>query len=125
MKAVVHFCDPDSFGLSSRTDAKAARAISASGLEEKRAERIGAAIHYVFGIATGAAYAAVSDRYPRFRAGRGAAFGAGLWLFADELAVTVARLENPRAANARSHASALAAHVLYGFIVDACSLRAT
>ena len=124
MKAMVHVCDPDSFGLSSRTDGKAARAILGSGLEEKRAQRIGAAIHYVFGIATGAAYAAVTGTYPVFRAGRGAVFGAGLWLIADELAVSVTRLENPRAANARSHSSALAAHMLYGIIVDACCSKA-
>lgn len=124
IKAVVQFCDPDSFGLSSRTDAKAARAIFGSGLGEERAERTGAAIHYIFGISTGAAYAAVSGKYPRFRAGRGTVFGAGLWLAGDELAVTVTRLENPRAANTGSHASALAAHIVYGIIVDACSSMA-
>src|SRR5947209_7124519 len=74
MKAMVHVCDPDSFGLSSKTDAKAARAVFGSGLEEKRAKRIGAAMHYVFGIVTGAAYAAVTGKYPALRAARGAAF---------------------------------------------------
>ncbi len=123
MKATVRFFDPDSFGLSSKTDANAARAFFGSSLEQQTAERIGAAVHYVFGIATGAAYAAVAGKYPALRAARGAAFGAGLWLLADELAVTVTRLEKPRAANARSHGSALAAHVLYGMIVDACSSK--
>lgn len=120
MKAMVRVFEPDSFGLSSRTDAKAARAIFRSELQEEHAAQIGAAIHYVFGIATGAAYANVAEKYPALRAGRGAAFGAGLWLLGDELAVTVTGLENPRAANARSHGSALAAHLLYGIILDAC-----
>jgi type IV secretory pathway TrbD component len=124
MKAVVRFCNPDSFGLSSQTDAHAARTIFGADLDQKRAERIGASIHYALGIGTGAAYAAATVRYPALRAGRGAAFGAGLWLVGDELAVSAARLESPSAANVFSHGSALAAHLVYGFIVDACSSTA-
>lgn len=124
MKAVVRFCDPNSFGLSSKTDANAARRVLGEAVDQKRAEQIGATIHYAFGIAVGAGYAALSDTYPALRAGRGGAFGVGLWLIGDELAVSAARLENPSAANALSHASALAAHLLYGFIVDACASSA-
>jgi hypothetical protein len=47
-----------------------------------------------------------------------------LWLIGDELAVTASRLESPGGAGAFSHLSALAAHLLYGFIVDACVSRA-
>jgi uncharacterized membrane protein YagU involved in acid resistance len=125
MKAMVRFCDPDSFGLSSQTDAKAARLVFGKGLSQKRAERIGSSIHYAFGIAVAAGYAALTEKYPAFRAGRGAAFGAGLWLVGDELAVSAARLENASAANAFSHGSALAAHLLYGVIVDTCSSSAS
>lgn len=119
MKAVVRYCDRNAFGLSSQTDAKAARAVFGQDLEAQNAEQLGAAIHYLFGILTGAAYAVASERYPFLRAGRGAAFGGGLWLLGDELAVSAARLENPRAANAQSHLSALAAHFVYGMVVDA------
>jgi uncharacterized membrane protein YagU involved in acid resistance len=118
IKAVVRFCDPNAFGLSSQTDAKAARALFGQDLKGKRAEQAGAAIHYAFGILTGAAYAAAIDRYPSIGTGRGTAFGGTLWLLGDELAVSATRLENPRAANARSHLSALAAHLVYGMIVD-------
>jgi uncharacterized membrane protein YagU involved in acid resistance len=120
MKAVVRFFDPDSFGLSSKTDAKAARVVFGTHLGEKRAGQIGAAMHYAFAIAAAAAYAEVRERYPGVAAGNGAVFGAGLWLVGDELAVTAARLESASAANAFSHASALAAHIVYGLIVDAC-----
>jgi uncharacterized membrane protein YagU involved in acid resistance len=118
MKAVVRFCDPNAFGLSSGTDAKAARAVFGRDLDGRRAEQVGAAIHYAFGILTGLGYAAAIERYPALATGRGTAFGAGLWLLGDELAVSAARLENVRAANAGSHLSALAAHLIYGMIVD-------
>ena len=120
MKAVVRLCDRNAFGLSSQTDARAARALFGEGLGQERAERIGSAMHYGFGIVTGVGYAVAGDRFPALRTGRGTAFGAGLWLIGDELAVTVGRLENACAASAVSHLSALAAHLLYGWIVDAC-----
>lgn len=118
MKAVVRYFDPNAFGLSSQTDAKAARALFGQDLEPRHAEQVGAAIHYVFGILTGVGYAAASERFPSLRTGRGTAFGGGLWLLGDELTVSATRLESPRAANARCHLSALAAHVVYGMIVD-------
>ena len=124
MKAVVRLCDRNAFGLSSQTDAKAARAVFGEALEQRRAERIGSSIHYAFGIATGVGYAVGSQRFPALRTGCGTAFGGGLWLIGDELAVTAARLESPVAASACSHVSALAAHLLYGVIVDACVSRA-
>jgi len=120
MKAVVRLWDPNAFGLSSRTDATAARAVFGEGLEQRRAEWIGSAMHYGFGIVTGMGYAVASDRFPVLRIGRGTVFGGGLWLIGDELAVTAARLENPGAASAVSHLAALAAHMTYGLIVDAC-----
>jgi hypothetical protein len=119
MKAVVHFFDPGAFGLSSETDADAARALLGPGLEQKSAERIGSAMHYGFGIATAAGYAVVSERFPVIRTAGGAAFGGVLWLVGDELAVTATRLADPVAASYRSHLSALAAHLLYGLVVDA------
>lgn len=124
MKAIVRLCDRNAFGLSSQTDAKAARAVFGEGLEQGRAERIGSAIHYGFGVVTGVGYAAGSQRFPALRTGRGTAFGGGLWLIGDELAVSASRLESPVAASVRSHVSALAAHLLYGLIVDGCVSRA-
>src|SRR5689334_20269820 len=80
MKAVVRFCDPAAFGLSSRTDAKAARGVFGEKLEQRTAEQIGAAVHYGFGIVTGLAYAIASVSFPALRTGHGTAFGGGLWL---------------------------------------------
>ncbi|MFL6414458.1 MAG: DUF6789 family protein [Bryobacteraceae bacterium] len=125
MKAVVHFWDPDAFGLSSQTDARAARALLGDDLEQKFAERLGSSLHYAFGILTGIAYAAAIGSYPALRTARGVPFGAGLWLLGDELAVSLTHLETASAAKAGSHVSALAAHLLYGAIVDACYGKAT
>jgi uncharacterized membrane protein YagU involved in acid resistance len=119
IKAVVRYCDRSAFGLSSNTDAKAARAVFGEDLRTENAEQVGAVIHYLFGIFTGAAYGLAGGRYPSLTMGRGTVFGGGLWLVGDELAVSAAGLENPRAADAGSHLSALAAHLLYGLIVDA------
>ncbi len=123
MKAVVHFADPDSFGLSANTDAGATRALwrrmHREQVGERTAMQIGAAMHYAFSISTGSVYAASAGRFPVLRAGRGAAFGALLWLIGDEAAMTVSGLEDPLRTSIASHASALGAHVLYGMILDA------
>lgn len=123
MKAVVRLVDRNSFGLSARTDAKTTREIwrrmDWPPLSEERDEQLGAALHYGFAIAAGALYAAGAAKFPAMRTGRGAAFGAALWLVGDELAVSASGLEHPLRAPVFSHLSALAAHVLYGIVVDA------
>ncbi len=123
MKAVVKFADPASFGLSTETDARSAhelwRRMGWQSTTNREAARIGAGLHYAFAVASGAGYAAAIDRFPALRSGRGAAFGISLWLLGDELAVSLAGLEDPRSAPAYSHISALAAHMLYGMIVEA------
>src|SRR5438309_1762539 len=78
IKALVHYWDPDSFGLSSRTDARAAQRLLGGNVDEKRAERVGAAIHYAFGIVTGTVYAAATRKTPGLRVGRAAVFGGAL-----------------------------------------------
>lgn len=122
MKALVEVVDPRAFGLSSETDEKSAHAIWQAmawpPLSNSQARRIGALLHYLFAIATGAAYAETAQRWPAVRTARGAAFGAALWLLGDEVAVCVSGLENPRNTPAKSHVSALVAHVAYGAVLD-------
>jgi uncharacterized membrane protein YagU involved in acid resistance len=125
MKAFVRFVDSNAFGLSAKTDAETAHAVwlraGFGPLREAEAERIGAAMHYAFSVAAGCAYAAGARRFPSLRAGAGTLFGAVLWLVGDELAVTLAGLEDARRTPLQSHASALAAHLLYGLAVDAAT----
>ena len=89
----------------------------------QRATRIGGALHYSFSIATGALYAASAAKFPGIRIGRGAGFGAALWLVGDEIAVSASGLEDPRQTPVFSHVSALGIHILYGLIVDAVISR--
>jgi putative membrane protein len=110
---------------------KAAVAISekAFGHELKREERqpAGNAVHYAFGIFTGALYGAMVEEWQGARAGEGTAFGAALWLVSDEVAVPAAGLaKGPWEYPLRTHAMALAAHLVYGFTAEMVrrSLRA-
>jgi hypothetical protein len=123
MKAIVRFIDRDSFGLSAKTDAKTAheiwRRFNWRPIDDRQAERVGAALHYGFSVAAGAFYAAAAPRFPAIRAARGAAFGSALWLLGDEIAVSVSGLENPFETPVASHLSALGAHIVFGMSVDA------
>lgn len=122
MKAIVAFVDPGAFGLSAKTDVKAAheiwRRMNFHPICDKDAARIGAGMHYAFAIAAGSMYPALSACQPWLRVGKGAMFGGLLWLLGDELAVATAGLEDPFRTRARSHLSALVAHVVYGVVVD-------
>lgn len=123
MKIVVAAVDRNSFGLSRATDAKTAhdlgRRLAVTPLSERRAELLGAGMHYAFSVMAGVAYAAGQREHPALRTGKGAAFGTALWLVGDEAAVSLAGLEDPFRTPAFSHLSALGAHVVYGLIVEA------
>ena len=101
---------------------KTATAISnAAGhrLTQREQEVAGPAVHYVFGSTMGALYGIAVELNPNGSAGWGAPFGAALWLGADELAVPVLGLSQARADTPMStHASALAAHVVYGVTTE-------
>lgn len=78
------------------------------------------AVHYAFGGANGALYGAVSEYTRRVQAGRGIAFGTGLWALADEVAVPAFGFSRPPGEFPLStHLYALASHLVYGFTADA------
>lgn len=79
----------------------------------------GNAVHYGFGASMGAAYGILTEFLPAASAGRGLAYGAGVWAAADELALPAAGLakwwpEYP----IHVHANALAAHLVYATALD-------
>ena len=102
---------------------KAASAISESALghpltkpEKKKA---GPAVHYAFGAVMGAAYGAFAEGWPKFTSAWGMPFGAALWLGADEVVVpAVGLMKQPSEYPLSTHASALAAHLVYAVTVD-------
>jgi hypothetical protein len=85
----------------------------------------GQAVHYAFGGAWGAAYAvAAASRRRRPSALAGPGFGLLVWLASDNLLVPSFRLASwPNRYPAKSHAYAMAAHLVYGAVLGG-TLRA-
>jgi hypothetical protein len=79
----------------------------------------GTAVHYSLGIAPGALYGALHEKVPGLSAGRGGLFGLGLFLLQDEGLNTITGLAGkPRLYPWQAHARGLAAHVVYGVVMD-------
>lgn len=102
---------------------KTAEAISETVADEKLPEdekqAAGSAVHYGFGTLVGAVYGTASEMVPAITAGSGLLYGAAAWLAADEIGVPAFRLAPPPTETpASSHVSALAAHLVYGYVAD-------
>ena len=102
---------------------KAASAISQAVLhrqltsDEKRIA--GPAVHYAFGSVVGGVYGAMAEMVPVTTKAWGVPFGAAVWLGADEIGVPAAGLsQSPEKVPVTTHASALAAHLVYGATAD-------
>lgn len=79
----------------------------------------GTAFHYAFGASMGAVYGAAADVVPAVTVGAGVPFGALVWLGADEGVVPLIGLsKTPEKYPASIHASALAAHLVYGLSLE-------
>jgi putative membrane protein len=102
---------------------RAAQAISKGvtgrRLTDEQKQTAGPALHYAFGTSMAAAYGALAELTPRTSAAWGLPFGTALWLVADEIAVPALGLSKPpREYPVTTHASALAAHLVYGATTD-------
>jgi uncharacterized membrane protein YagU involved in acid resistance len=96
------------------------RAAGQRRLSTPAKRRLGTLMHYLFGAGMGTLYAAAASKFPLVTRGRGAAFGTALWLAADEVGMPLVGLSNkPHRYRAADHFSSLAAHVVYGLLVDA------
>ncbi len=81
--------------------------------EEKR--KAAPYIHYGFGTIMGALYGIMAEEFPAATSGSGTAYATGVFLVADEGAVTALGLgAKPDKVPLASHASALASHLVYG-----------
>lgn len=84
---------------------------------EKR--RAGAAVHYAFGVSTGAMYGALAEVAPVVTAGAGLPFGTLVWAAADEGLVPALGLSKSPAEYPLSiHAYALASHLVFGLTAE-------
>jgi putative membrane protein len=102
---------------------KVAAAVSERALDRKlRKEEKSAAgpiVHYAFGSTMGAVYGAAAEMIPATARGWGMPFGTALWFSADEVAVPSLGLSrSPTETPLSSHASALAAHLVYGLAAE-------
>ncbi len=97
---------------------KAAEAVVGE-LPEGKAKAAGSLAHYAMSGVTGAIYAAARDRVPPAARARGLAYGALVWLVADETMVPLLGLSDvPWHYSARTHVRALLAHLVYGAVLD-------
>jgi uncharacterized membrane protein YagU involved in acid resistance len=88
-------------------------------LSKEEKKKAGPIVHYAFGASMGALYSVAAKVYPEVTRGFGTAFGAALFAVADELAVPALGLsKNPKEYPLSSHASALAAHLIFGVTTE-------
>ncbi|HWF92863.1 MAG TPA: DUF1440 domain-containing protein [Terriglobales bacterium] len=84
-------------------------------LSKEDKKKAGPIVHYAFGAGMGALYSLAAKANPKVTRGFGTAFGAVLFAAADELSVPALGLsKGPKDYPLSSHASALAAHLVYG-----------
>lgn len=106
------------------TTVKAADAIServvGRKVRKKHQKLAGEAVHYAMGGASGAAYGILAEVLPAVKAADGAAFGAVVWLAADEATLPALGLtKTPDKIPASTHVYALASHLVYGVVTEA------
>ena len=79
----------------------------------------GEVVHYGMGASSAAAYGVLAEVAPVVTIGDGTAFGTGVWLVADEVAVPAAGLSRPvREIPLTTHVYALVSHLVYGWITE-------
>ena len=88
-------------------------------LQESEKKPAGAAVHYVFGTATGGLYGALAEVSPQVTTAAGLPFGAMFWLLADETAVPLLGLsKGPTEYPLSTHVYAFASHLVYGVTAE-------
>lgn len=98
---------------------KAAEA-AAGPIAPSRQAPAGNWVHFAMAAVTGAVYGGAITSVPLVSRGRGLAYGAIVWLVADEVSVPAFGLSQPPwRYPAKTHARALLAHLAYGATLDA------
>ncbi|MGH9335959.1 MAG: DUF1440 domain-containing protein, partial [Vicinamibacteria bacterium] len=88
-------------------------------LDPRQKKLAGSAVHYGFGTAVGAVYAAAAEYSPKVTRGDGVPFGAALMVVSDEVAVPALGLSQPpREKPLSTHLYALCSHAVYGFVLE-------
>jgi putative membrane protein len=99
---------------------KLSHAVLDRGLTKREKKKAGPLIHYAFGTLMGGVYGAAGEYSPVVKSAFGLPFGTALFLGADEIAVPALGLsKGPTQHPLSTHASALAAHLIYGGTTEA------
>lgn len=99
---------------------RGAEALGGRPLTEGEKDVAGPLVHYAFGAVAGAMYGAIAAAAPRVTVGRGAPYGAAVFLTAGEVGIPMAGLaRNPTAYPPARHAAALATHLVFGLTLEA------
>lgn len=103
---------------------KAADAVSQKlaghNIPAKKRELAGEVVHYAMGATSGALYGLATEVTPYATLGQGAAFGAGVFLLADEVSVPFLGLsKTPGKIPLATHIYAFASHLIYGWTTEA------
>ncbi len=102
---------------------KVAQAVS-EGLTDKKIPAskkafAGEAVHYTMGAASGAIYGVAAELTPLATMAGGMAFGASVWLTADNAVLPALGFAKPLTQiPASTHVYALASHLVYGFVTE-------
>lgn len=88
-------------------------------LAKSEKEKAGAVVHYAFGVSTGAMYGALAELVPAATVCEGTAFGAAVWLLADEGVVPALGLSRkPSEYPLSVHTHAFVSHLVYGLTTE-------
>ena len=88
-------------------------------VRKKHQKLAGEAMHYAMGGSSAAVYGVLAEVAPIVTAGEGAAFGAAVWLVADEATLPALGLtKGPSKVPASTHVYALASHIVYGLVAE-------
>ncbi|HKW76562.1 MAG TPA: DUF1440 domain-containing protein [Terriglobales bacterium] len=99
---------------------KLAKTALGRDLSKEERKNAGALVHYAVGTFSGAVYGLLGEYLPLARIGFGTAFGAALFLLADELAVPALGLSGKATeAPLSSHLYGLSSHLVYGASAEA------
>lgn len=98
----------------------AARLVAGARLRRADRQAGGAAVHYVTGAITGAAYGAFAEAKPGVTRWRGLAFGLACATLIDQIAVPLAGFARPAwRYSLRTHVYAYASHAVFGIVTEA------
>jgi hypothetical protein len=110
--------DPDD-DAAGRTGNAVAELVFHRHLTKPEKQKAGAVVHYAFGAGSGAIYGAMAEVVPAATVCEGTAFGAAVWLIADEGVVPAIGLSRkPTDYPLSIHAYSFASHMVYGLTAE-------